>query len=147
MLCSSGHCPGSLKCRGEVRCASPGQICDGHTNCISSFDDEILCNNCPTNHCICDGYLLHCTVNNILDIITDIDKLYIKGVILKGTQNILSLNIFYTLAIVFLDLSNCAITDIKFTSNAKSFHQNISFGNFSATKINNTKFLHADLLN
>ena len=145
--CSRGHCPGLLKCHGEVRCVSPEQICDGYTDCILSFDDEILCNNCPTDHCICDGYLSHCIVNNTLNAITNIDKLYIKGVILKGTQNSLSLNIFYTLSIVFLDLSNCSIIDITFSSNSKSVHQKIFFGNFSANKISNTIFLRAEILN
>ena len=147
MSCSSVYCPGLLKCRGEIRCVSPEQICDGYTDCILSFDDEILCNNCPTNHCKCDGYLLYCTVSNTLDNITNIKKLYIKGIILKGTQNILSINIFYTLSVVFLDLSNCDITDIKFASNSKSFYQNILFGNFSVNKINNTNFLRAEILN
>ena len=82
--CSGEPCPGLLKCRGEVRCVGCEQICDGYTKCILSFDDEILCDNYPTNHCKCDSYLLYCTVNSTLYTII-INKLYSKDAIFKGT--------------------------------------------------------------
>ena len=147
LACPYKSCPGLLKCRGESRCLSPDQICDGYPDCTLSFDDEIMCSNCPTTHCNCDGYLLFCTVNNTLDTITNIDKLYSKGVILKGLQFFLALNIFDTLSIVYLDVSHCDIAHIKFGSHSILSHQAIIFGNFSVNKILDTTFLGSQLLN
>ena len=144
--CSRGSCPGLLKCHGEVRCVSPEQRCDGYVDCILSFDDEIACNNYPPTHCKTDDYLLYCSVNNTLDTVPNIDKLHSKGVILKGTQRNLSLNIFFTLSIVFVDVSNCGIAQVTFAPHSHLAHQKILFSNFSANEIYETTFLRAQLL-
>ena len=142
--CTNLSCPGFLKCRGEFRCISPDQICDGRVDCIVSFDDEITCGYCP-EFCKCDGYLLHCTVDNIPDgIITG--GTYSKGVILKVNQTILSIDIFLTLSLVFIDISHCNVRLIHFAVHNHTLHQKILFGNFSVNLINDTTFFRAELL-
>ena len=145
--CTKLSCPGFLKCRGESRCISPDQICDGNVDCIVSFDDEITCGYCPPS-CKCDGYLLYCTGDNKTGIVTIIGDTYSKGVILKGKQTILSIDIFLTQSLVFIDVSACKIRQILFASNLQNhvFHQKILFGNFSVNLINDTSFLGAELL-
>ena len=140
--CTNPSCPGFLKCRGESRCISPDQICDGIVDCSLSFDDEITCDYCPT-FCKCDGYLLYCTVENETDVITITGGSYSKGVILKGKQTILSIDIFSTLSLIFIDVSNCRIKQIHFTH---TFQQHILFGNFSVNSIKDCTFFRADLL-
>ena len=77
--CTYLSCRGFLKCRGEFRCVSPDQICDMRVDCILSFDDEVSCGYCPM-FCECDGYLLHCTVDNIKGAVSDITE---GGLIVK----------------------------------------------------------------
>ena len=143
--CTNPSCPGFLKCRGESRCISPDQICDGIVDCSLSFDDEITCGYCPT-FCKCDGYLLYCAVENKTDVITITGGSYSKGVVLKGEQTILSIDIFSTLSLIFIDISNCKITQIIFTLHTHTFQQHILFGNFSVNSIKDCTFFRADLL-
>ena len=59
LYCSNLICPGLLKCRGENRCVSTSEICDGQVNCQYSFGDEIMCEQCPIR-CICQYYFMSC---------------------------------------------------------------------------------------
>ena len=142
--CTNPSCPGFLKCIGESRCNSPEQICDGHVDCVMSFDDEITCGYCPT-FCTCDGYVSYCTVDNRTDIVT-ITGIYSKGVILKREKTILSIDIFVTLSLLFIDVSECEINQINFTSHNHTLYQKILFSNFSGNLINDSTFLRAELL-
>ena len=143
--CTNPSCPGFLKCRAESRCISPDQICDGHVDCILSFDDEITCGYCPT-FCTCASYLLYCTVDNEIDIVTITSRTYSKGVILKGTQTVLTIDIFSTLSLLFIDVSNCKIRHFNFTIYIHKFHQKLFFSNFSDNLIENIIFFSAELL-
>ena len=143
--CTNLSCPGFLKCRGEFKCISPDQICDGRVDCIGSFDDEITCGYCP-KFCECDGYILHCTVDNISGAVSVITGgTYSKGVILKGNQTILSIDILFTLSVVFIDVSNCNIKQIIFAVHHHTFYQKILFSNFSANLIYDTTFFRAKI--
>ena len=59
MFCNNLSCPGMLRCRGETRCVPPWRLCDGHAQCLNTFDDEVGCNRCP-EHCECDGRVFIC---------------------------------------------------------------------------------------
>ena len=143
--CTNPSCPGFLKCRGESRCISPDQICDGNVDCILSFDDEITCGNCPT-FCRCDGYSLYCTKDNITDVVTITRGPYSKGVILNGEQTTLSIDMFSSLSLIFIDVANCTIKHIHFTLHTHTFRQKILFGNFSVNLLNDITFFRAELL-
>ena len=143
--CTNPSCPGFLKCRGESRCISPDQICDGKVDCILAFDDEITCNYCPT-FCRCDGYLLYCTADNITDVVTITRGPYSKGVILNGEQKIISIDMFSSLSLIFIDVAHCLIRQIHFTLRTHTFHQHIIFGNFSVNLLNDIAFFRAELL-
>ena len=144
-FCSNLVCPGFLKCRGESRCISPQQICDGHIDCISSFDDEIQCNNCP-KLCKCAGYLLYCTIDNTLGNITHISMVYSKAFIFYGVQSNFSLDMFDTLSGIYLDISRCEIKTIFYSTESHSLHQNLLFSDFSSNQIIEIKFLLAEVL-
>ena len=143
--CVNISCPGFLKCRGESRCISPDQICDGIVDCISSFDDEIKCGYCPSV-CTCDGYVLYCTVDNMTDIVTITSRTYSKGVILKGNLTVLLIDTFSTLSLIFLDAADCKIHHINFILQNYKFHQKLIFSNFSENLISDITFFRAELL-
>ena len=145
LSCSSPVCPGSLRCRGEVRCVSPQQICDGIIDCIYSFDDEVDCEKCPVD-CICDGYLLKCNSQNSLDNISNVAKLYNKGLILKGNQEKISLDILFTLSLVYIDISHCNTRHITTSSKSYSGYQYILFGDLSNNNLEDTSFLSINAL-
>ena len=132
--CANPACPGALRCRGEIRCVSPQQICDGVVNCIYSFDDEVYCEKCPVD-CTCDGYLLKCTVQNSLENLRNIAKLFSKGVVLKGNQEKISLDVLFTLSIVYLDISHCGTMHITYSSILHSGYQHILFSDLSNNKL------------
>ena len=59
-------------------------------------------------------------------------------------QTILSIDIFSTLSLVFIDVSNCNIKQIFFSVHIHTFHQKILFGNFSVNLIKDTTFFQAN---
>ena len=145
LSCSNPICPGSLKCRGEIRCISPEQICDGTVDCIYSFDDEVYCEKCPVD-CTCVGYLLKCNLQNSLENLSNIAKLYSKGVVLKGNQENISLDILFTLSLVYIDISHCNTRHIKTSSKSYSGYQYILFGDLSKNNLYDTSFLSVKAL-
>ena len=143
--CSNTSCPGLLRCRGEIRCLSSEQICDGNVDCVSSFDDEIICNQCPSN-CQCNGYIMQCVVSNSLGDLQHLQSLYAKGVVLKGTQQIVSLDLLSTLSILYIDISFCDVESIVFPYNSYAIDQFLLFADFSNNRLNDTKFVTAAAL-
>ena len=143
--CSYLTCPGFLKCRGESRCISPQQICDGHVDCISSFDDEIHCNNCP-RFCKCDGYILKCILQNTLPNITNLNMVYSKAYIFSGVQSTLSLDVFESLSGIFLDISGCEIQKVVFDEKSHLLNQHLLFFDFSNNELVEIKFLLSNVL-
>ena len=141
--CIDPSCPGFLKCRGEYRCISPDQLCDGHVDCISSFDDEIRCGYCPT-FCTCDGYMWYCAPDNMTDIVIITGRTYSKGVILKGDQTVF--NIFSPLSLIFIDVSNCNIRQVNCMLHDHKFYQKLFLSKFSDNLLNGIIFFRAELL-
>ncbi|XP_077989816.1 uncharacterized protein LOC144444277, partial [Glandiceps talaboti] len=69
----SNMCEGDYKCHGSDNCIPVRQQCDGIKHCPNG-DDEILCGVlCPKN-CLCDGYIIECISNEMLDFPDDIDE-------------------------------------------------------------------------
>ena len=144
-FCSNTSCPGLLKCRGEIRCLSIEQICDGYVDCMPSFDDEITCKACPSN-CQCDGYMLHCNILHSLRSISDTVQLYVKGVVLNGTQDVVNLKAFSTLSIIYVNISHCGVELVVFSEKSHPIKQFILFIDFSHNKLIDSRFLVADIL-
>ena len=144
-FCSNTSCPGFLKCRGEIRCLSIEQICDGYVDCMSSFDDEIGCKRCPSN-CRCDGYIIHCNIFYLIRYKSDIEKLYVKGIVVNGIQDVVNLKVFSTSSIIYVNMSHCGVEMVVFSEKSHSIKQFILFIDFSHNKFIDTSFLVVDIL-
>ena len=126
--CDSLTCPGSIKCRGEKRCVGSEDICDGITNCLYSFDDEVSCHICPDN-CTCEGYMVSCVAVNTQDKHTS-RLFYSKGLSLNSTLGQFSIDYLHMMNLLYLDISQCSLSDVVFTSKydivPRLLHVNIS---------------------
>ena len=121
LFCSQLNCPGYLKCRGEKRCISTEHICDNHVDCLYSMDDEMGCVMCPAN-CECRGYVITCysDTNDTDKIIRSGEVMHSKALIIKGTHEVLITDELKIKGLLFLNISNCKL------SNINNLHGNIS---------------------
>ena len=118
--CSKLKCPGFLKCRGEERCVGIKEICDLHVHCRYSMDDELNCDIC-LDGCSCNGYVISCFLNNSIENTYSQKVLYVKGLVVKGTQSVIYLNKLNFSSLLFLNISYCelshlVVSDIKTTT-------------------------------
>ena len=143
-FCSNFTCPGLLKCRSESRCIGWEEICNGHVDCIQSADDEIMCGHCPAD-CTCDGFMLHCRIDNSLKNLDKNDLQSYKAIILEGNQSIISYEILSKFPVIYLDFSNCYIRHIRFGVKKYIIYQHIIFVDFSNNYLKNVKFLVFDI--
>ena len=111
ILCPLTSCPGLLKCRGEHRCVSTNEICDNHINCLYSMDDEMGCYECHVN-CTCSGYSVFCNLDNSLDNMSLSGMNYIKGLLIKGIQQIVIVDHLNFSGLIYLNSSDCGIKQI-----------------------------------
>ena len=134
-------CPGYLKCRGEQKCVSTNEICDKKINCRHSMDDEVGCESCPAN-CECKGYVISCYTNNNNLIVESDEALYTKGLVIKGTQNVLSIKKLKLIGLFYLNISNCRLDKIDILVH-HSITQSIviMFADFSHNQLISTLFL------
>ena len=144
MVCPLSSCSGFLKCRGENRCVSKDEICDGYVNCLYSMDDEIGCQQCPSN-CECSGYIVSCMVDNSLGGVWTSGINYTKGIILKGSQVQIFVRHLNYKGLVYVNVSFCHIDKISY-SHSDSDHQSfIIIADFSTNNINEIAFLQSKL--
>ena len=135
--CDRLVCPGSIKCRGENRCVGSEDVCDGTANCLYSFDDEVSCHICP-NDCTCDGYMVFCTsVNTWGNNKTRLD--YSKGLNKKGFLKTITMDYLRIETMLYLDISQCSLTDVSFTSKDDIIPQ-LLHANFSNNHLVNINF-------
>ena len=138
-VCLTLTCPGSLKCRGENRCISTDEICDKHVNCLYSMDDEMGCDTCPGN-CECRGYVVSCYSTNTDHIIQSDKVLYTKGLVVKGTQNVLITKYLKSVGLLFLNISSCKLNKID-VSHTVSTHYFILIADFSHNQLIDITFI------
>ena len=127
LYCSNLVCPGLLKCRGENRCVGTSEICDGQVNCQYSFDDEIMCEQCPIG-CICHYYFMSCAkIKHISPSVAHKNYPYGKGISFKGRTN-LTIQYFVTyLALTYIDISHSGIESIDVFEKSVLSSANILF--------------------
>ena len=113
-ICSQFNCPGYLKCRGEKRCISTEHICDNHVDCLYSMDDEVGCDTCPAN-CECRGYVITCysNANDTDQIIRSGEVMHGKALVIKGTHEVLITDELKIIGLLFLNISNCKLSNIN----------------------------------
>ena len=132
-------CPGSIKCRGENKCVGSEDICDGIPNCLYSFDDEVSCDICPSD-CRCDGYMISCVSVNALG--NHSSRIYYsKGLVVKGLLKQFNVTYYMTnlLHLLYLDISQCSLSDVVFTSNYDR-KPRLLHANFSSNLLVNIHF-------
>ena len=112
-FCANLICPGFLKCRGEVRCVSDYQVCDGHVDWLYSADNEIACKDCPVG-CKCLGYSVLCLVNNTWNDLQMDNISYIKNVRLEGIQTMFDVGFLTLSRLLVLNISNCKMENITY---------------------------------
>ena len=144
MLCSELTCPGSLKCRGENRCVSTKEICDDHINCQYSMDDEIGCHKCP-EHCKCNEYVVACNFTNMQIISSLTSVYYVKGILLKFSENIVHLRNPNFTSLVYLNLSFSLIEHIKISEEKYVTFSFLLIADFSHNKLTSIDFLEATM--
>ena len=145
MVCPLSSCSGFLKCRGENRCVSKDDICDGYVNCLYSMDDEIGCQQCPTN-CECSGYIVSCMIYNSLEKVWTSGINYTKGFILKGSQAQLFVRHFNYKGLVYVNVSFCHIDKISYLHSDSDHQSFIIIADFSSNNIHGIAFLQAKTL-
>ena len=145
MACPLSSCSGFLKCRGENRCVSKDEICDGYVNCVYSMDDEIGCQQCPTN-CECSGYIVSCMVDNSLDRVWISGINYTKGIILKGSQVQLFVRHINYDGLVYVNASFCHIEKISYSLSDSDHQSFIIIADFSTNNIQEIAFLQSKAL-
>ena len=142
LYCSNLICPGLLKCRGENRCVGTSEICDGHVNCQYSFDDEIMCEQCPIG-CICHYYFMSCAgIKNILPGVAHKNYPYVKGISFKGRITNMSIEYFVSyLALIYIDISHCGIERIDVFEKLVLSSANLLFVDIKYNDLIHTSFL------
>ena len=149
LYCSHLVCPRLLKCRGENRCASTSQICDGKINCQYSFDDEIMCETCPIR-CICNYYFMSCVdMNNTLPGKALKNYPYVKGISFKGRITNITIEYFVSyLALIYIDISHCGLERIAaFTMKvARTQNTGLLFLDVKYNDLISTSFLSSSTL-
>ena len=147
LYCFNLVCPGLLKCRGENRCVSTGEICDGKVNCQYSFDDEIMCETCPIR-CICSYYFMSCAdMKNTLPGTALKKYPYVKGISFKGRITNITIEYFVSyLALIYIDISQCGIERIAAFTMKVARPPNILFLDVKYNDIINTSFLSSSTL-
>ena len=132
-------CPGYLKCRGERKCISTDELCDKNINCFYSMDDELGCDTCPVN-CECGGYVMSCHSNNDDQIIKSGVVVYAKGLLIKGTQQVLTANNLEFIGLLFLNISYCKLekVDVSYGNETRVF---LIVADFSRNQLTITTFL------
>ena len=147
LYCSNLVCPGLLKCRGENRCVSTGEICDGKVNCQHSFDDEIMCETCPIK-CICSYYFMSCVdMKNTLPGTALKNYPYVKGISFKGRITKITIEYFVSyLALIYIDISKCGIERIAAFTMSDESTPNILFLDVQYNDLFHTSFLSSSTL-
>ena len=147
LYCSNLVCPGLLKCRGESRCVSTGEICDGQVNCQYSFDDEIMCEQCPIG-CICHYYFMSCAeIKNVLPGVEHKNYPYVKGISFKGRITNITIEYFVTyLALIYIDISHCGIERMTAVGKSVLSAPNILFVDIQYNDLIHTSFLSSSTL-
>ena len=144
LFCSSLICPGLLKCRGENKCVSVDELCDGQVNCGFSFDDEITCMKCPRG-CICFYYIMSCEIINNLSEIAMITPSYIKSLTIKGILSTITTNqLSFFIAIIHIDFSFCGLHSIPILGKLEMIPLNILFADLKHNNLSQINFLLAD---
>ena len=143
-FCADFICHGTLKCRGESKCIGWDQVCNGKIDCTRSYDDEVGCTQCPEN-CKCDGFILHCYVDNNMQkqIITEF-QIYV-GIILRGSQRSLDLDALISIPTIYINFSNCNIHNILTGNDAHFSTQQILFADLSSNYLNDVRFLSSKI--
>ena len=142
-LCSILTCPGSLKCRGQNRCVSMKEICNNHVDCQYSMDDEMECQNCPSD-CECAGYVVSCKLQNIQNVLTLNTVPYVKGLLLQFSDSTLYLQKFNLVSLVYLNISFSLIQHINMLKIAEEKTYPTSFlliVDFSHNELKSAHFL------
>ena len=144
LFCSNLLCPGLLKCRGENKCVSFDELCDGQVNCRFTFDDEITCRKCPPG-CICFYYLMSCEVTGTFkDILST--RSYLKGLVVKGSLiNITSQEIVFYSELIYINISFCGLENVLVVRTFKVNPPRILFVDFNHNSLSQVKFLSSEL--
>ena len=114
MLCHDLLYPGFLRCKGEVFCVHPSEVCDGEINCPKYADDEAYYEFtvCPA-HCTCFGAAVKCQ-NILIKMKLEFGQNgppTLRKLILSTTRFSLDPNMFSQFpGLVFLDISNTGLT-------------------------------------
>ena len=144
LFCSSLICPGLLKCRGENKCVSVDELCDGQVNCGFSFDDEITCMKCPRG-CICFYYIMSCEIINNLNEIAMFSPSYIKSLTIKGILSTITIKqLSFFPALIYIDLSFCGLQNILILGKFEMIPLNILFADLKHNNLSQINFLLAD---
>ena len=107
-LCDWFVCVGLLKCRSDNICVHPVDICDGIVHCLSSGDDESLCDVLPCpDECECRGTAVQCQRLTDMLLITKQST----AVVLSDVDIILSHTFQHFSHIVYLKMTNCSFID------------------------------------
>ena len=138
--CSILSCPGLLKCRGENRCVSEVQLCNGRADCQFSFDDELHCDECPPN-CKCEGYIAYCQIRHHSEMRSTRELRFLKGVVFTVVSLFFYLDELVHPIWIYTDLSNCGINLILHSDTQAITQKETIFANFSNNFISNTDFL------
>ena len=101
--CDEFQCVGLLRCRGDGLCVHLYDVCDGVIHCLSSADDESLCqmSPCPPE-CICRGSAITCTQ------LPDVDNLSKSqgAIILDSFRALRKTTFSYFYNLVYLKMTN-----------------------------------------
>ena len=145
LFCSKLVCPGLLKCRGENKCVSVGELCDGQVNCRFTSDDEITCTKCPPG-CRCFYYVMTCRVTSHFTNILISSVNYIKALVVKGNlSNITIQDIAFYSVLIHLDISFCGLQNILISGALKVNSPHILFVEFTHNSLSQIIFLSTNI--
>ena len=146
IICSTlpPACPGSLKCRGERKCISIDDLCDNNIDCFYSMDDELGCRICPMN-CECSGYVMSCHANNSYQLTEFGAAFYTKGLLIKGTQQVLTANDLQLIGLLFVNVSYCKLEKVDVSYENKTGLLFLIFTDFSRNRLTTTYFLSSQI--
>ena len=92
LFCDNLSTAGLLHCRGDDIYVHPRHVCDGVLHCMTSYDDEIICEpfQCPLG-CYCKGYAVLCYAVPIvhLNLPEELRALIIRGIVYSDIENVL----------------------------------------------------------